>query len=880
MKKISVLIILFLFFSCGTSKNKELNPPQNPTSEIMWNELETKPETLEIDYTKPKVFHASETILTDLIHTKLEVKFDWKNSWLIGSASITAKPHFYSSDSLILDAKGMEIKNVTLSDIALSYTYDSLFLRIKLDKIYTRFEKYTIKIEYISKPDERSLKGSNAITSDKGLYFINPLGEDKSVMPQIWTQGETESNSVWFPTIDAPNVKTSQEMFITVDEKYQTLSNGKLIKTTKNSDGTKTDHWFQELPHSPYLFMMCVGEFKIVKDSFTRKNGQKIDVNYYVEPEWEKFAKNIFGETPKMIQFFSDLTGIEYPWDKYNQIVVRDYVSGAMENTGAVIFGEFAYKTNRELLDNTDNSTIAHELFHHWFGDLVTCESWSNLPLNESFANYSQYLWDEQRYGIDEADYNAEIEKEGYFASEANGGFHNLIWHNYNDKEQMFDSHSYNKGGRILHMLRNTIGDSAFFYGLKLYLKTNQFKAAEFHNLRLAFEEVSGRDLNWFFDQWFLASGHPILDVEHYHSVQNKEVVLTIYQNQDLATTPLYQLPLEVLVVDDTGEKTYQIVVKKVENKFVFPVVGTLKNIVFDNKQSTLGDFNEDKPQDQFIYQYYNSNRFLARKNALINGTKKVSEKSDQMIIDALSDSFWNIRCLAIEKAANIYPLKLNVATNLISNLAKNDPKPQVRELALLFMKNQLQKDELEQLYSHIIDNDSSYLVVSQALNSLVELNLNLCLIKAKKFENEPSSKIKAVVSQIYALNTFEEKLDFFVNLMNDRTIKGYDEIFCLKSFTLYVSNQNPDIQLKLIPFYEKKYENGSIYVQQTTPQYLTFLSGSIEEKLIEMKEKLKNLEKTNDFKEKDNLSSKILKQELVLKELKALFTKIENTSK
>jgi aminopeptidase N len=160
-----------------------------------------------------------------------------------------------------------------------------------------------------------------------------------------------------------------------------------------------------------------------------------------------------------------------------------------MENTGAVIFGDYVYKTDRELLDANDQSTIAHELFHHWFGDLVTCESWANLPLNESFANYSQYLWDEHRYGIDEADFQAESETEGYFGSAENSGYFNLIRYDYADKEDMFDGHSYNKGGRILHMLRNYLGDEAFFKGLNLYLTTNKFKAAEVHNLRMAFEE-------------------------------------------------------------------------------------------------------------------------------------------------------------------------------------------------------------------------------------------------------------------------------------------------------------------------------------------------------------------------------------------------------
>ena len=365
-----------------------------------------------------EIYNPSNTILTDLIHTKLEVSFNWSESQLNGKATITAHPHFYESNELILDAKGM----------------DALKLKIDLGRVYKNTEQYTLSIEYVSKPDELEMGGSYAIAGDKGLYFINPKGEDKNKMPQIWTQGETQSNSVWFPTIDSPNAKTTQEMYITVKEKYVTLSNGNLISSKQNKDGTRTDYWKQDLPHAPYLFMMAIGEYSIVKDSYTKKDGSKIDVNYYVEPEYVKDARGIFGETPNMIAYFSELLDVEYPWDKYNQVVVRDYVSGAMENTGAVIFGEYVYKDAEALLDDNDQSTIAHELFHHWFGDLVTCESWANLPLNESFANYSQYLWDEFRYGQDEADYQAEVESDGYYQSASYQGYHDLIWFDYFDK--------------------------------------------------------------------------------------------------------------------------------------------------------------------------------------------------------------------------------------------------------------------------------------------------------------------------------------------------------------------------------------------------------------------------------------------------------------
>lgn len=371
MKKTFIFAALVtVTFSCKPLKKEEANTVAGNTVDAP----STAP-VAEKEAPKEKVYRAAETQLTDLVHTKLEVSFDWSRSQMKGKETLTAKPHFYTSSELVLDAKGMDIMSVTMNDKPLKFAYADDYLTIQLDKAYTRNEQYTLVISYVAKPDERTTGGSLAITSDKGLYFINPTGKDGDKMPQIWTQGETESNSVWFPTVDSPNAKSTQEIYITVEDKYVTLSNGTMVSSKKNADGTRTDHWKQDLPHSTYLFMMGVGQFKVVKDVYMRPDGKPMEVNYYVEPEWEQHAKAIFGETPAMIAFFSKLTGVEYPWDKYSQIVVRDYVSGAMENTGAVVFGDFVYKTDRELLDNNDNSTIAHELFHHWFGDLVTAES-------------------------------------------------------------------------------------------------------------------------------------------------------------------------------------------------------------------------------------------------------------------------------------------------------------------------------------------------------------------------------------------------------------------------------------------------------------------------------------------------------------------------
>ena len=272
---------------------------------------------------------------------------------------------------------------------------------------------------------------------------------------------------------------------------------------------------------------MGVGDYAIVKDSYKGK-----DVDYYVEKDYAPVARRIFGNTPEMMAFYSQITGIEYPWVKYDQITGRDYVSGAMENTTATLHTDALQQDARQLTDgNKYEDFVAHELFHQWFGDLVTTESWSNLTLNESFADYSETLWFEHKYGKDAGDAINFKGIQTYLADPTDPA-KDLVRFHYADKEDMFDMVTYAKGGRILNMLRNYVGDSAFFKALNVYLTTNKFKSAEAHQLRLAFEEVTGQDLNWFWNEWYYGNGHPKLNIEYIYDEDVKKVSVIVNQTQ------------------------------------------------------------------------------------------------------------------------------------------------------------------------------------------------------------------------------------------------------------------------------------------------------------------------------------------------------------
>ena len=705
-----------------------------------------------------KIYRESHPKTNELVHTKLEVKFDYPKSWMYGKASITLKPHFYGTDSLTLDAKGMQINEVSIIKgiikSALHYKYDGLQLFIQLDKMYKGGEKYTIYINYTSKPNELTVEGSAAITNAKGLYFINPTGEDKDKPVQIWTQGETESNSVWMPTIDKPNQKSTEEIYMTVPAKYVTLSNGKLISQKKNSDDTRTDYWKMDLPHAPYLFFMGVGDFTIIKDSYKGK-----EVNYYVEKKEAPYAKGVFGNTPEMIQFFSNKLGIEYPWPKYSQMVARDYVSGAMENTTATLHQESAYQNSRQLTDgNTWEETIAHELFHQWFGDLVTAESWSNLTLNESFANYSEYLWNEFKYGKDAADEHNSEDMMGYLQSGSENK--NLVRFKYGDKEDMFDAVSYNKGGRILHMLRNYVGDEAFFKSLNNYLTTNKFKTGEAHQLRLAFEEITGKDLNWFWNQWYYGSGQPKVEINYYYNAVNEKV--SVYIKQTQSEDKVFNLPIAIDVYTGGAKKRYNVWMNNRLDSFSFNSSKKPDLVNVDADKVLLWDKSDIKTSDEFIFQYRYAPNYLDRKEAL----DYFAKKNMQELQLGLNDVYAGLRKLSINELAKSKFAKDKKILSEIELIANNEKNKKTKAAALFFLAN-TKDPQYQPIYNKLLE-DSSYSVAGAALEGLSSLLPEQSYQLAKKYSSDAKGILGEVVSAILIANGTEDDFTFIADRYND----------------------------------------------------------------------------------------------------------------
>ncbi len=550
MSKIVLILALsstLLYHSCGTTK-----PDKDSTTKTeSIDQVEALPE-LNLSDQSHRTRQTSATKYWKLLHTQLSIDPDISQNTAEGEALIWLTPYAHAStDSISIDAKYLKIQEVQLCDNPIMYSYQTpsiesqnlkydktpYRLNIKLPTDYLRGDTLCIKIAYTVSPDSVPSGGSESIRERKGIYMLHPDSHHKSRPTQLWTQGEPESASFWFPTLDAPNQKTTQVLRVTYPTGNRSISNG-VLSSSSTTDEQITDTWVNDLPISPYLFTLVVGPFYTdSSDSYL-----KIPLNYHVDSPYADYAREIYDHTPEMLQYFSELTGVPYPWQKYSQVLVHDFVSGAMENTSAVTFGSFIQKNNRELLDENNDMIVAHEMFHHWFGDLVTFESWNHITLSESFATLGALLWQGHEGGPDVEAYERHKMLQRYLrVSRADEP--PLLRNYYEKPGEVFDRISYQKGASVLYMLRDMIGTQNFSAAMQLYLNTHAYKSAEISHWRQALEEVTGQDMAPFFDQWYYTPGLPRIRVtiRDDDSLQLRKLILSYVDSSSL-----YDLDIKV----------------------------------------------------------------------------------------------------------------------------------------------------------------------------------------------------------------------------------------------------------------------------------------------------------------------------------------------
>ncbi len=735
-------------------------------------------------------YRTSAPRIWDIKHTRIALTFDYKSKTADAREWISLRPYFYPVDTLGLDAKGMRIDSVRLVEkkesTHLSYTYSNDRLVIHFNKTYAAKDSVLLYLKYTAMPYAQASGGGAAITDDRGLYFINTDNAIPHKPSQIWTQGETESNSHWMITIDKPNTRFTTQVELTVPDTMTTLSNGAMVKQTRGANKTRTDIWHMDMPIQAYVVMFAIGKFSVIKDHWKNK-----EVNYYVEQEYASSASLMFAHTPEMMDYFSQRTGVPFPWNKYSQVVVRDYVSGAMENTSAALFGEFMNEDARELADKNQEDVVSHELFHEWFGDYVTCESWSNITVNESFANYGEQLWRTHKYGKAYGDELAYEDLQIYIGSST---FNDpqLVRFRYDNREEVFDAISYNKGGAILHYLNSIIGDAAFDKAMNIYLTKNALHSAEAHNWRLAVEEATGLDWNWFFDQWYYHAGHPVLKVVYNYNDTTQKLMVTVSQTQS-DTAFVYKLPLKAAVIYDNDKTVVDWNIKKRNDTFTYAYRNGVRPVVIPNYTHVLpGEVRDTKKPAQWLAQYVHSDDYISKRLCIDAAGRLISDSASQATITlALHDPLPAIVRYTLLAVKNLQSDKYHKKwTNTIEDIAKNDTSRLVRADALVALGSWKVKEAKPIMLSYL--NNNSYAVSGAALEALSQIDKDTAYTIARQMvSTHPKASLENAIWTIIGKNGADADVALYEQ--HGPYILGQKKFSFALSLTTYLKNVKSD---------------------------------------------------------------------------------------
>lgn len=561
----------------------------------------------------------------NLQHQKIWVRFDYEREAVLGETELLLTSISNTNSSLVLDGKTMEIHGVydVINSRPLDVVQDSSTITMNFDTVYSAGDTIIVRIEYTAFPPKR------------GLYFVNADGSDDSKPTQIWTLGQPEDNSFWLPTIDHPAERTTQETWISVRDEFQTLSNGALIESkTLPGDSLRTDYWYMDRPHAPYLFALAVGEYEIFEELV-----DGVVLKYYTEPQFAPYFSTIYRDTDDMLRYFTDKLGVEYPWAFYAQAPVHDFIASGMENTTATLLFDRVQITERQSMDVDFQDLIAHELIHQWFGNLVTCKDWANLPLNEGFANYFETLYRNHRNGPESAAWKALTDRQNYFR-EADSYRRPVISNRYFEPEDMYDRHTYEKAGQILRMLHHLVGEEHWWGALNRLLTDYEYTAIDWRDVQKVFEQETGLVLTNFFQQWYKMPGHPNIKVTTTYS--NGSAYVKLEQTQSLEHQIIFDLDLDIHYFDDVGNNLVQSVnFNTADSTYVIDdPKEKIGELVVDPERVILAQYSEDLNPNELISRLAHPSVIL-RFDAIMELSSLMDDAEQrERIVSTLRDAF------------------------------------------------------------------------------------------------------------------------------------------------------------------------------------------------------------------------------------------------
>jgi aminopeptidase N len=526
--------------------------------------------------TSPHQFERDRPFLVD--HLALELTLDVPKKSIRAAAILSVRRVDADADSLTLDAIGFTIRTVRVDGAEVEYTYDGRSLTLPVSR---SLESASIQVEYSATPR-------------RGLYFLEPDEHYPNRPAQVWSQCQEEDARHFVPCHDKPHVKMTSEVKLRVPNGWFALSNGELVREERpKAPAPWSFHYKLDAPHPSYLLTIVAGEFAEI----ATESGS-VPVVYLVPKGREDDGARTFARTPDMISYFSELTGVPYPWSRYSQVVVSDFIFGGMENTTATTMYEYILLDKRAAIDVTSDDLISHELAHQWFGDFVTCRDWSEAWLNEGFATFMEHVWREKLLGADEYDYGLKGDLDAYLG-EAHGRYRRpIVCSDYDAPLDLFDRHLYEKGGLVLHMLRAELGNAVFWRGIHEYLSGHARGVVETRDLMRAMEEASGRSLGRFFEQWVYKPGHPEIEV----ALSWEKGVLSVSAKQHQATTDgvpnAFDLPLHLDVSDAHGVRREKLRMTQRTELFAVACPHRPAYVVVDPEMRILGDVRLKVPGD------------------------------------------------------------------------------------------------------------------------------------------------------------------------------------------------------------------------------------------------------------------------------------------
>ncbi len=640
--------------------------------------------------------------VADIRHVRIDISLDMDERRIAGSVTHAFAPINNGLQSLDLDVLGLEVKGVRLGGgRALGYRVEGGRLKVDLGKPRSAGEEVSVTVDFAGSPR-------------RGLYFVHPDEAYPAKRVEAWTQGQDQDSRHWFPCYDYPNEMATSEMHVSLKEPYSVVSNGELTGVEPGPlSGWRTFHWRQDVPHVTYLTSICAGQFGEVRDEW-----DGIPVTYHVPPGREDDAREVFKTTPEMLNLFSQVTGCRYPYAKYAQVVVQDFIFGGMENVSATTLTDLILYDPRARIDQDADYIISHELAHQWFGDLLTCRDWSHGWLNEGFATFMELVWTEHHKGVDE--YRREVlENVDLYLQEAGGRYRRPIVTNvYANPIDLFDRHLYEKGSLVLNMLRHLLGDDLFWKSIRHYVSVNRSRSVTTPDLQKSIEEATGRNLDWFFDQWVYGGGHPDLKAEYAWDDSTKTARVSFKQTQEgdqVAKT--FRLPLNIDFTPDAGERqSFHVEMTEREQAFYFSLAARPKLVRIDPGGQVLKTIDFQRPPEMLREQLANDDDVLGR----IDAARALGKKGDADSIAALGraardDSFWAVQA---EAAKALGATRSNAAMEeLLQSVGVEHPKARRAVVAAL---GEFRDDRAAQALERVIDQgDASYYVEAAAASAI-----------------------------------------------------------------------------------------------------------------------------------------------------------------